>query len=108
MSPNKLKNSLPKDFKPKGDFYVFVDECHRTQSIGKGSKKSLNQSMKEILGDKAIFIGFTGTPIFEKNAILHRESNSNEIGKISEGYKRSLLEIVKLLSNLFSLRTFII
>jgi type I restriction enzyme R subunit len=26
----ELKNSLPKDFKPKGDFYVFVDECHRS------------------------------------------------------------------------------
>lgn len=61
----ELKNALPKDFKPKGDFYVFVDECHRTQSIGKGSKKSLNQSMKQILGDEAVFIGFTGTPLMQ-------------------------------------------
>ena len=58
-----LKNSLPKDFKPKGDFYVFVDECHRTQNLGKGSKNSLNQAMRLILGDKALFIGFTGTPL---------------------------------------------
>jgi type I restriction enzyme R subunit len=28
----ELKSSLPKNFKPKGDLYVLVDECHRTQS----------------------------------------------------------------------------
>lgn len=61
----ELKNSLPKNFSPKGDFYVFVDECHRTQSLGKGSKKSLHQSMREILGAKTIFIGFTGTPLMK-------------------------------------------
>ncbi|MGZ7215628.1 hypothetical protein ACXWOG_10545, partial [Streptococcus pyogenes] len=38
-----LKKSLPKDFKAKGDIYVFVDECHRTQS-GK-----LHDAMKVIL-----------------------------------------------------------
>ena len=34
----ELKRSLPKNFSPKGDFYVFVDECHRTQS-GKNCTK---------------------------------------------------------------------
>ena len=29
---DELKRSLPKDFRAKGDIYVFVDECHRTQS----------------------------------------------------------------------------
>ncbi len=56
----ELKQSLPDNFKPKGDFYVFVDECHRTQS-GK-----LHDAMKAILPD-AMFIGFTGTPLLKKD-----------------------------------------
>ena len=56
----ELKQSLPKDFRPKGDLYVFVDECHRTQS-GK-----LHTAMKAIMPN-AIFIGFTGTPILQKD-----------------------------------------
>jgi len=55
-----IKNSLPPDFKAKGDFYVFVDECHRTQS-GK-----LHSAMKVILPE-AILIGFTGTPLLVKD-----------------------------------------
>ncbi|HFU4234331.1 TPA: type I restriction endonuclease subunit R [Streptococcus suis] len=55
-----LKKSLPKDFKAKGDIYVFVDECHRTQS-GK-----LHDAMKVILPN-AVFIGFTGTPLLKKD-----------------------------------------
>lgn len=56
----ELKNSLPSDFAPKGDLYVFVDECHRTQS-GK-----LHEAMKTILPE-AMFIGFTGTPLLKKD-----------------------------------------
>jgi type I restriction enzyme R subunit len=56
----ELHKSLPKDFSAKGDFVVFVDECHRTQS-GK-----LHAAMKAIL-PKAIFIGFTGTPLLVKD-----------------------------------------
>jgi type I restriction enzyme R subunit len=56
----ELKKSLPKDFKPKGDLFVFVDECHRTQS-GK-----LHEAMKSILPN-AMFIGFTGTPLMKKD-----------------------------------------
>ena len=56
----ELQRSLPSDFAPKGDLYVFVDECHRTQS-GK-----LHQAMKTILPD-ALFIGFTGTPLLKKD-----------------------------------------
>ena len=55
-----LKNSLPKDFSAKGNIIVFVDECHRTQS-GK-----LHKAMEAIL-PKAIFIGFTGTPLLKKD-----------------------------------------
>lgn len=57
---DELNKSLPKDFKAKGDIYVFVDECHRTQS-GK-----LHDAMKAILPD-ALFIGFTGTPLLKKD-----------------------------------------
>lgn len=52
----QLKSNLPSDFKAKGEIFVFVDECHRTQS-GK-----LHEAMKAILPD-ATFIGFTGTPL---------------------------------------------
>ncbi len=55
-----IKKNLPKDFKAKGDIYVFVDECHRTQS-GK-----LHQAMKTLLPE-AMFIGFTGTPLLKKD-----------------------------------------
>ncbi len=56
----ELKGALPKDFCAKGNFVVFVDECHRTQS-GK-----LHEAMKAIL-PKAAFIGFTGTPLLKKD-----------------------------------------
>ena len=55
-----LRASLPKDFKAKGEFVVFVDECHRTQS------GLLHEAMKEILPN-AILIGFTGTPLLVKD-----------------------------------------
>ena len=61
-----LKNSLPPDFKAKGDFYVFVDECHRTQS------GELNKAMRKILPD-AMFIGFTGTPLLKTDKLTSME-----------------------------------
>ncbi|QYX30348.1 type I restriction endonuclease subunit R [Sphaerospermopsis torques-reginae] len=56
----QLKRHLPQNFQPQGEFYVFVDECHRTQS-GK-----LHKAMKQILPD-ALFIGFTGTPLLKQD-----------------------------------------
>jgi len=56
----ELKKSLPKGFRAKGQLFVFVDECHRTQS-GK-----LHDAMKAILPE-AMFIGFTGTPLMKKD-----------------------------------------
>jgi type I restriction enzyme R subunit len=53
-----LTRKLPKNFKAKGDIYVFVDECHRTQS-GK-----LHEALKAILPN-ALLIGFTGTPLLK-------------------------------------------
>jgi type I restriction enzyme R subunit len=43
-----------------GELFVFVDECHRTQS-GK-----LNRVMKAMMPG-AVFIGFTGTPLLKKD-----------------------------------------
>lgn len=54
----ELKSSIPTDFKAKGDIYVFVDECHRTQS------GDLHDAMKGFLPN-ALFIGFTGTPLLK-------------------------------------------
>jgi type I restriction enzyme R subunit len=53
---DEIKNSVPRDFRAKGNIFVFVDECHRTQS------GDLHQAMKKLLPE-AVFIGFTGTPI---------------------------------------------
>jgi len=55
---DELKRALPADFRAKGDLYVFVDECHRTQS------GELHRAMKTIL-PSAMFIGFTGTPLLK-------------------------------------------
>ncbi|MBR9860736.1 HsdR family type I site-specific deoxyribonuclease [bacterium] len=60
-------SKLPEDFEAKGDIYVFVDECHRTQS-GK-----LHTAMKEILPG-ALFIGFTGTPLLKKDKATSLET----------------------------------
>ena len=54
----EIKASLPKGFLAKGEMFVFVDECHRTQS-GK-----LHRAMKTLLPD-ATLIGFTGTPLLK-------------------------------------------
>lgn len=54
----EVSQSLPPGFKPKGDIFVFVDECHRTQS------GELHKAMKAILPN-AMFIGFTGTPLLK-------------------------------------------
>ena len=72
----ELRKSLPKDYKAKGDFYVFVDECHRTQS-GK-----LNEAMKKLLPD-ALFIGFTGTPLLKND----RRTTMENFGKYIHTYK---------------------
>lgn len=49
-----------------GSIYVFVDECHRTQG------GNMNKQMKRWLA-KAIFIGFTGTPLLRKDKETTRE-----------------------------------
>jgi type I restriction enzyme R subunit len=44
-----------------GELFIFVDECHRTQS-GK-----LHKTMKALIPG-AVFIGFTGTPLLKQDA----------------------------------------
>ena len=53
-----LRRHAPARFRAAGEVFVFVDECHRTQS-GK-----LHGAMKELLPD-AMPIGFTGTPLLK-------------------------------------------
>lgn len=64
----EIKRSLPPNFKAKGDLYVFIDECHRTQS-GK-----LHKALKRIVPD-AVLIGFTGTPLLKGD----KEKKSTEV-----------------------------
>jgi type I restriction enzyme R subunit len=63
-----------------GEVFVFVDECHRTQS-GK-----LHRAMKAIM-PKAIFIGFTGTPLLVQDRATTLEVFGSYIHtyKFSEG-----------------------
>lgn len=55
-----MRSHLPKGFSAKGNLFVFVDECHRTQS-GK-----LHEAMKALLPE-ALMIGFSGTPLLKKD-----------------------------------------
>lgn len=59
-----------------GEFFVFVDECHRTQS-GK-----LHKAMKALLKN-AVFIGFTGTPLLKKD----KKKSIEIFGKYIHTYK---------------------
>ncbi|MCY3615181.1 MAG: HsdR family type I site-specific deoxyribonuclease [Bacteroidetes bacterium] len=55
-----VHSHFPQDFYVKDELFVFVDECHRTQS-GK-----LHEGMKALLPD-AMLIGFTGTPLLKRD-----------------------------------------
>ena len=55
-----IQSHLPPGFHAKGEIFVFVDECHRTQS-GK-----LHKAMKTLLPE-ALLIGFTGTPLLKED-----------------------------------------
>ncbi|WP_395044664.1 type I restriction endonuclease subunit R [Flavobacterium sp.] len=68
---------ISKDFQPKGDFIVFIDECHRTQS------GELHSAMKTILPNNSIFIGFTGTPLLKKD----KKKSLEIFGRYIHSYK---------------------
>ena len=55
-----------------GEIFIFVDECHRTQS-GK-----LHKTMKALL-PSAVFIGFTGTPLLKEDKATSLEVFGNYI-----------------------------
>ena len=59
-----------------GRFFVFVDECHRTQGGG------MNTQMKRWL-PHAIFIGFTGTPLLRRD----RQTTHEVFGTYIHTYK---------------------
>ncbi len=59
-----------------GELFVFVDECHRTQS-GK-----LHRTMKALLPG-AVFIGFTGTPLLQRD----RQTSMEVFGTYIHTYK---------------------
>jgi type I restriction enzyme R subunit len=59
-----------------GELFVFVDECHRTQS-GK-----LHRTMKALLPN-AVFIGFTGTPLLKQD----KQTSLEVFGKYIHTYK---------------------
>ena len=63
FDPTDLKGEPPP---VKGNFYVFVDECHRTQG------GDMNKQMKRWLSN-SIFIGFTGTPLLKNDTKTTRE-----------------------------------
>ena len=64
---HKFEPDLKSDPPPiHGRFYVFVDECHRTQG------GDMNRQMKRWL-ENAIFIGFTGTPLLRKDKQTTRQ-----------------------------------
>jgi type I restriction enzyme R subunit len=63
-----------------GEVFVFVDECHRTQS------GRLNRAMRALLPN-AVFVGFTGTPLLKADAPTSLEVFGGYIHtyKFSEG-----------------------
>ena len=60
----------------QGEIFIFVDECHRTQS------GRLHKVMKALLND-AVFIGFTGTPLLKKD----KKTSLEVFGKYIHTYK---------------------
>ncbi len=67
---------LPPGFKARGDIYVFVDECHRTQS------GDLHKAMAALLPN-AVFIGFTGTPLLKAD----KQKSIEVFGRYIHTYK---------------------
>jgi type I restriction enzyme R subunit len=72
----ELQAVIPKNFSPKGNIFVFVDEAHRTQS------GIMHQAMKELLPG-AMFIGFTGTPLLKAD----KQTSLEKFGSFIHTYK---------------------
>ena len=72
----ELRTKAPKNFSPKGNLMVFVDEAHRTQS------GRMHEAMKGFLPG-AMFIGFTGTPLLRADKTTSIET----FGRLIHTYK---------------------
>jgi type I restriction enzyme, R subunit len=72
----ELRKALPPGFAAKGNLFVFVAECHRTQS------GDLHKAMKAILPG-AVFIGFTGTPLLRAD----KQKSIEVFGRYIHTYK---------------------
>ncbi|MEI8173538.1 MAG: HsdR family type I site-specific deoxyribonuclease [Deltaproteobacteria bacterium] len=72
----ELKKALPPGFWAKGNLFIFVDECHRTQS------GELHKAMKAILPG-AVFVGFTGTPLLKAD----KQKSIEVFGRYIHTYK---------------------
>lgn len=71
-----LKELQENPVQTQGEVFVFIDECHRTQS-GK-----LNQVMKAVLHN-AVFVGFTGTPLLKQD----KKTTMDVFGRYIHTYK---------------------
>jgi type I restriction enzyme R subunit len=71
-----IKELRENPIQTQGEIFVFVDECHRSQS-GK-----LNEAMKAIL-HTAVFIGFTGTPLLK----VDKKTTMDVFGRYIHTYK---------------------
>ena len=74
---DELAKSLPADFRAKGNIYVFIDECHRTQG------GMLHEAMKHIMGHDVMLIGFTGTPLLHTD----KKKSIETFGSYIHSYK---------------------
>jgi type I restriction enzyme R subunit len=73
---SELLKKLPDNFNPPGQLFVFVDECHRTQT------GVMHEAMKSILPNST-FIGFTGTPLLKSD----KETSERTFGGFIHKYK---------------------
>jgi len=71
-----IKELESKPTEAVGELFLFVDECHRTQS-GK-----LHRTMKTMI-PSAVFIGFSGTPLLKKD----KKTSLEVFGKYIHTYK---------------------
>ena len=56
----QISNSMSTEFHIEGEMFIFVDECHRTQS------GTLHEALIALLPN-AMLIGFTGTPLLKSD-----------------------------------------
>ena len=73
----EVAKNLPQGFRAKGNIYVFVDECHRSQG------GMLHEAMKRIMGERVMLIGFTGTPLLHTD----KKKSVETFGSYIHSYK---------------------